>query len=157
MRMRFISLLFGFFTAVSTVFAQQGAAASAGDAPQLSYTIGLPFYTQPESISGSAYQGNQQPYEISFITRVLEQASSTHDIIAYPNPVMHTLTVSANDASPAPLRYTVHSADGRLVVEDQVMQWPMNIDASQWATGSYVLSLYSDSPQRKVILIQKQQ
>lgn len=152
-----VSLLFAVCLAMSlSGFAQQGAVSAGGDATQLSYSIGLPFYTHPESASGSAYQGHQQPYEISIVTSVPGRAPYRAEVNVYPNPVMHTLTIKGGNAAQAPVHYAVYSTSGQLVEEQQITSWPLQIDAARWAAGTYYLQLADAKNNLDVLKIQKQ-
>lgn len=136
--------------------AQQGAVAAGGDAPQMSYSIGLPFYTHPEASTGSAYQGNQQPYEISVVTSVPGRAPYRAEVNVYPNPVMHTLTIDGGNPVHAPVRYAIFNTAGKLIAEQQITTWPLQIDAARWAAGTYYLQLTDRSNNLEVLKIQKQ-
>lgn len=151
------SLIFTALLALGmTSLAQQGVVTAGGDDAQMSYSIGLPFFTHPESTSGSAYQGHQQPYEISIVTSVPGRAPYRAEVKVYPNPVMHTLTIEGGNAAQAPQRYAIYNTDGQLMDEQQITSWPLQINAAPWAAGTYYLQLADAKNNLDVLKIQKQ-
>jgi hypothetical protein len=113
---------------------------AAGSGGSASFSVGQVAYTTPIGATGSVAQGVQQPYEISVTTSIAEVPPGI-TFEAYPNPAMDEVTVHT-DAPTAGLRYFLHDAQGRLLLEQRATTQRQGIPMHGLASGIYHLSAW---------------
>lgn len=126
------------------LLAQQTIAASGGDVSgsggTVSFTVGQVVYTTNTTATGTESQGVQQPYEI-FETVGLEDNAPEFLCSLYPNPTSDLIIIELPDYSGSAMMYYLYDAAGKLVLSGEVVGATTEIRMTQFASGSYTLSV----------------
>lgn len=144
----------------SVVHAQQGTAASGGDASgsggTASYTAGLIAYTTITGNGGTATQGIQQPYEI-FVLGTDDFEAIRLTVIAYPNPTASVLNLSFSALDlPAP-RFELYDLNGKLLRKQDITLTETPIMMEELPVAMYILKVYSAGREVKNFKILKRE
>ena len=150
-----LGLAFLFGLGLTTIHAQQavmtvGGTAS-GSGGRATYSVGQTMYTTTASGTGSVAEGVQQPYEISIVTSLEENAGKELQLSTYPNPASDQLTLTTGD-DPEQLSYQLFDMQGKLLAKILDMQEKLKkkkkINAKQtlikmgsYAPGSYLIKI----------------
>lgn len=122
--------------------AQNAVLSAGGDASNasgsVSYSIGQTFDVHTAGANGTIHEGVQQPYE--FFTVTVHESHLDLNLVVYPNPTLHTLTLQAAQFIPD-LTLCIYHQNGQLIFESAMLSSAMPIDASGWAAGSYFLRI----------------
>ena len=134
------------FFLTGTVLAQERTVASGGDVTgasgSVSYTIGLPDYSNYAGATGSVSQGVQQPYEL--VSVGVEEWNQSWEMNVFPNPATSYLTISMKDAISS-ASYAITDAQGRLVLNGDLTEAENTIDIKPLAMSNYYLNISVNS------------
>jgi hypothetical protein len=132
------------FLAPGSLLAQQATVATGGEATgpggSASYSVGQAAYTTVAGPTASVAQGVQQPWEISIITGMEEEATDLQ-LLAYPNPTTDGVVLHLGDADATGLHYQLHDAAGAMVANGNIPSDRQPIDLHGQASGTYILSI----------------
>jgi hypothetical protein len=138
MKMKLLPLVF--FS--GAVMAQERTVSSGGETTgssgSVSYTIGLPDYSNYTGSSGSITEGVQQPYELFAVG--IEEWNMSWEMNVFPNPTTSFLTVSMKE-SLKNASYTLTDAQGRLVQQGTLPDMENTIDLQSLAMSNYYLNI----------------
>lgn len=104
----------------------------------VSYTIGEAIISGGATATYQITQGFQQPN----LWGVKLEEQELFELIAFPNPVASHLTLESTFTIKHPYRLTLHSADGKLILESALTENTMQLDFSAYAAGTYTLIVY---------------
>jgi hypothetical protein len=108
----------------TTVQAQNSIPASGGNASgsggTVNYSVGQSVYTKYTGTNGSFAQGVQQPYEISFVTGIVEAKDISLEIEIYPNPATDFVKLKIGNYEVKNLRYQLYDINGSLIKDNKV-------------------------------------
>ena len=152
------SILTFLFLASSVLGIAQTAVLSAGgdasgSSGSVSYSIGQTFYVHTDGANGTIHEGVQQPYEC--FTVAVHETHHDLNLILYPNPTLHTLTLQTGQVIPG-LTAIIYNQNGQLLFESMIWSLSMPIDVSGWAAGSYFLRVTDKSNNSSHYTIVKQ-
>lgn len=71
-----------------------------------------------------------------------ESASSVFNI--FPNPVNNQLTVTLETSENTAFRYRLINAEGKVILEGQVIDFPLSLNMESQKPGTYYLILYGE-------------
>jgi hypothetical protein len=150
-----LTLLFGM--GLTTVFAQESANASGGDASgsggKVAYSIGQTVYTYASGTNGNTSQGVQQPYEI-YSVGVDEELSNIF-LMAYPNPTSDYLTLELLDYSNEKIEYQLIDIEGRVILSKPINNSQTQVDLNSYSTGIYFIKVIKESQEIRTFKIIK--
>jgi hypothetical protein len=130
--------------APGSLLAQEATVATGGEATgpggTASYSVGQVAYTTVPGPTASVAQGVQQPWEISIITGLEEEAMDLQ-LLAYPNPTPDGVVLYLGDADPTGLHYHLHDAAGHLLATARIHSDRQPIALHGQAAGTYLLSV----------------
>jgi hypothetical protein len=156
-RLVFAFVLFNFTFKLS---AQQGAAASGGDAKgaggSVSYSIGQTDYMANTGTSGSVNQGLQQPYEIQILTGI-EQTGIRLSCAVYPNPTSDFIILNVQGTDINSGNYELFDSHDKLIRSQKVVDEETRIPLTGLPDGIYLLRLTGDGQVLKSFRIIKNQ
>lgn len=144
------TLLFSAFLFIS--YGQQNTVASGGDASgtggSSSYSVGQIDYQSNSGSGGSSNEGVQQPYE--FFQEVgLEEHNFVSSI--FPNPTSDLILISFNYMAPRSIH--VYDAAGKLIENVDTDMDSIEVDMSEYATGSYLVKIYEQQTLNTIKII----
>lgn len=138
MKMKLLPLVF--FS--GAVLAQERTVAlgeeATGSDGSVSYTVGLPDYSNFSGSDGSITEGVQQPYEIFSVG--MEEWDLSWEMNVFPNPATSFITISMKEAVKA--SFTLTDVQGRLVLEGELPEIENKIDIQALAMSSYYLNIH---------------
>jgi len=153
MKEKLILLAIAFISTNS--FAQTAVSAAGGEAGNVSYTVGQPFYTQAYSDIGSISAGVQQTYLISIIDGI-ENNIYCFDLEAYPNPTTNKLHLTVGNSFGKNVCYTLTTITGKTIREDSADGENTTIDMSGLTPSVYILHVLIDNTNVRTFKIVKQ-
>lgn len=125
-----------------TVMAQERTVSSGGELTgsggSVSYSIGLPDYTNNTGSSGSLTEGVQQPYELFAVG--IEEWDMSWNMNVFPNPTTSFLTITMDEALKN-ASYTLTDAQGKLVGQGVLSEQENTIDLQSLAMSNYYLNI----------------
>lgn len=138
--------------------AQQNTLSSGGEAKgtngTVSYSIGQVDYVNETNVSGSVYQGVQQPYSIAVLTGE-EVLNIDLEMKIYPNPAVHQLTLFANAFDSHQYLYQLIDINGIMLQSGNVSNKETKILMHQYQTAIYLLKIIENNFEVKTFKIVK--
>lgn len=138
--------------------AQQNTVSSGGEAigtnGTISYSIGQVDYVSETNLSGSVYQGVQQPYSITVVTGE-EVLNIDLEMKIYPNPAVHQLTLLANAFDSHQYLYQLIDINGIMLQSGNVLNKETKILMHQYQTAIYLLKIIENNIEVKTFKIVK--
>ena len=102
------------------------------------------------------------PLEPRTFTVSVEEIEATQSVLlgAYPNPTMHDLTLQYSLHKDTPVQIQLIDVNGRILFKDNINQQSaglhrQTIDVSQFAAGSYILSVQMGEKQQQRVIVKK--
>lgn len=141
-----ITLIFIFSILVSLSLSAQEAIVPVGGNMgngQVSYTVGQIDYSSKSGSNGSMNEGVQQPYEF-YIVGQSEYRSISMEMSVFPNPTQSELFLSIKEISLNNLKFKLISSEGKLILDETIHSNKTSIDIQNEASGTYLLSVYTD-------------
>ena len=127
---------------------------ASGTGGSMSYTIGqVVFLTKPGS-GGSIAEGVQQPFEISTITSIEEDAISL-ELSVYPNPFADFVILKIDSFEFANLNYRLYGISGDLIQFRKIEQAQTQIQMENLKPGSYFIKVSRNDSELKTFKIIK--
>jgi len=123
-------------------FVSTGANIS-GSGGTLSYSLGQLTYSALNGLSGSIYQGVQQPYEI--YTVGIEDVKLNISLSIYPNPTYNNLVIRIDEFASNNYNYQLMDLHGKLLISNKILNKQTIIDASALPPSAYLLKIIQDS------------
>ncbi len=137
-----LALLLSFERNIS---AQSGPVASGGEATgsggNMSYSIGQIDYITASGSGGIATEGIQQPYEV-FSVNTEYLADIQLVISMFPNPVRDFIHLTINDLPLNECRASIHTLEGKLVLDLAIKEKSTLIDVSALAMSTYIVDVW---------------
>lgn len=150
-------LLFG--AGLIKVTAQESVPATGGNFTtgegSISYTVGQIVYTTNYSLTGSAAQGVQQPYEISIIKGFEETYAINLLISVYPNPITYFITLKIENWNNEKLFYQLYNLSGKLLENNKVTDSETIISMKKLLPATYLLKVTDNNKTVKTFKIIK--
>lgn len=138
--------------------AQKTVSTAGGDASNggasISYTVGQIDYVTNSSSAGSVAQGIQQPWEISIVTGI-EQEAIALNYQVYPNPTSDRLVLEIDSPDLSFLSYQLYGVNGSLLQSGQVDSHRTVLSVENLAVGSYFLKVLRDQTPVKTFKVLK--
>lgn len=138
-------------------FAQSNTVAAGGEATgsggKVSYSIGQIDYITATGSNGIATEGVQQPYEIYPVG--LEEVRISLEMTVYPNPARDILNLNIAGYQNEKLSFKIYSADGKLVMDQQILSAQTRVNLSGLALSTYVLQVTEEGKEVKTFKIIK--
>jgi hypothetical protein len=99
--------------------------------------------------NGSVSEGVQQPFEISQIVGINDITAGKISVNIFPNPVTVSLsiTVDASELLGEGLSYTIHSVEGKIIEQRDIIAKLTSIDMQKLSLGVYFLTIQSTDKQ----------
>jgi len=142
--------------AVFSTHAQQSAATAGGDASGKSgttaYSVGQTSYTEDVG-NGSSAQGVQHAYEIYEVSKAINGAHFT----MYPNPTADLVNIAVENAEKGNLSYQLYNTAGKLLSAGKLDGETTSVAMKGYASGIYLIRLYSDEQPIQTFKIIKNQ
>lgn len=144
MKSRLILVSLGLISAFQ-LQAQDGFTTTGGDVVNSNgseaFSIGLVVYTEISGAGGSASQGVQHAFEIYDVSVSEESKDITMKV--YPNPTSDQLIISKSSNSK--LEYSVYNALGAKLQSGSLEGEETRLNAGEWPTGIYFLTIQLQS------------
>lgn len=154
-----ISLLFLFTFSLSTIYAQEAATTSGGNASgsggSVSYTVGQLVYSTNSGTNGSFAEGVQQPYEISVINGIEKAKDISLRCMVFPNPTIDFIILKIENYDIEDLTYQLYDLSGKLLESKKIIDMETKIPTTNLPSGTYFLKVVSDSKEIKTFNIIK--
>ena len=139
-RYKIILLVSGIFL-FHSANAQQEVVSSGGDANssegKVSFSVGQTTYTYSTSTEGSVSAGVQQSYSLETLSIKQENLSS---LKVYPNPTVKVLKLELSDFNSG-YSFTIKDVQGKTILHNEIKKAVTNIDLSDRAAATYILTL----------------
>jgi len=143
------------------VVAQNLTVSSGGNAigtgGSASYTIGQIVYTTKTGITGSVAQGVQQPFEISVISGIDDNAINL-SFKTYPNPTSDRLTLKVDVSSTLSIKslsYQLFDITGKLLESKKIEGYETIISMEKFVSAIYFLKVIDGVKEFKTFKIIK--
>lgn len=138
-----VSLAFSF-----TAMAQLQVVGSAGTTTisgsgSISWTMGEVATASMEGADLRLTQGFQQGSNL-VVTNLNDLESLESDIIAYPNPIINSLTIETKEQT-GNIRYNLYTPTGQLLSDGTIESPFYTMDLSDYPTGNYIVRILKDS------------
>lgn len=134
-------LLFALFSI--PIFSQQAIVPLGGDISStdgsVSFTIGQVFHATNSNPDNSLSEGVQQPHEISFLS--IDDHELDITMYVYPIPTSNFLTIKVSDYNKEELTYEVIDLQGKMILENKIMNQETLIDITSFNEAIYVLNI----------------
>jgi len=138
-------LLLGSFVAL-LANGQERTVSSGGDISgstgSVSFTVGLPDYSNYSGASGSITEGVQQPFELFALG--VEDWNTSIECSVFPNPTAANLTISFPKEMSG-MTYTLYDGAGRLVLGGELLHASNVIELDQLAMANYHLTILQNN------------
>jgi hypothetical protein len=139
--------------------AQQATTATGGNAAgtggSASYSVGQIVYQAVTGTTGSAYQGVQQPYEISVVTVIDNTVPVSLDCLVYPNPVSGLLRLVVSPNENDKLSYRLYNLNGVLLLDKRIENAETDIYLGNFSSSVFFLKVIRNNADFKVFKIIK--
>jgi len=132
-----------------------GGGDNTGSNGSVSYSIGQMQVQTYEGVNGSMATGVQQPYEISVISELSENALVGNILLAYPNPVTDKLILKTDFKEDMTLTYCLYDISGKVLLESNINSNEIEILMSGYLPATYFLKVNSGNSVLKVFKIIK--
>ncbi|NBU81385.1 MAG: T9SS C-terminal target domain-containing protein [Flavobacteriaceae bacterium] len=141
-----------------TIHAQQTTTATGGDASgsggTVAYSVGQIVYTTNTGTTGSVAQGVQQPFEISVVLGIDNNAINL-EVTAYPNPTTNYLTLNIGNTEISTLNFQLYDITGKLIESKKIKSSIETIDMENLPTATYFLKVADNNKEVKTFKIIK--
>jgi hypothetical protein len=141
-----------------TAQAQQATTATSGNASgskgTLAYSVGQIVYTTNTGTKGSVAQGVQQPYEISIVLGVENNAIKL-ELTAYPNPTTNFLTLNVGETELSTLNFQLYDMSGKLIESRKILSSNETIAMENLLPATYFLKVTNNNKEVKTFKIIK--
>ena len=141
-----------------TAQAQQATTATGGDASgsggTVAYSVGQIVYTTNIGTTGSVAQGVQQPFEISVVLGIDNNAINL-EVTAYPNPTTNYLTLNICKTALSTLNFQLYDIIGKLIESKKIKSSIETIDMENLPTATYFLKVADNNKEVKTFKIIK--
>ena len=141
-----------------TIHAQQTTTATGGDASgsggTVAYSVGQIVYTTNIGTIGSVAQGVQQPFEISVVLGIDNNAINL-EVTAYPNPTTNYLTLNIGNTEISTLNFQLYDITGKLIESKKIKSSIETIDMENLPTATYFLKVADNNKEVKTFRIIK--
>jgi hypothetical protein len=136
-----LSIVLTGLQAQETIPASGGNATGSGGSA--SYSIGQVIYTTNTATNGSAMQGVQHPYEISIVAGVETAKTINLTVLAYPNPVVESLTLIVEDSNfkISTLSFQLYNINGKIVEDRKITYNKTTISMGKLVPATYFLKV----------------
>lgn len=152
-----ITLLFILCLSISSVYSQESANTSGGDATgtggTAAFSIGQVAYTYESGSNGNTNQGVQQAYEIFSVG--IDEQNLEIELSIYPNPTSENLQIEFEEFKDYDATYQLLDLSGKLLLESKIQSDQSIIDMSTYQSGVYFLNIVSKSENNKSFKILK--
>jgi hypothetical protein len=136
----------------SNLYAQQGPAASGGDATGLggsvAYTVGQVDYIFTSGSNGNINQGLQQPYTIGITTGLHETGINLSCAIS-PNPTTDFVVLSVEKGDLQNMSYSLFDVKGQMIRNGRISSTSTTIAMADFADALYLLKVYTNNNEVK--------
>ncbi|MCW5898673.1 MAG: T9SS type A sorting domain-containing protein [Flavobacteriales bacterium] len=127
--------------------AQQAVPSSGGDAAStagsISWSVGQPAYTAPESSAGRVSQGVQQVYDVTTVSTTDPMDPALVATVG-PNPTTDGVVLRLQGMPPPGTGYQLMDATGKLLRTEVVTSNETPITLAHLSSGSYLISLLEE-------------
>jgi len=141
-----------------TAQAQQATTATSGNASgskgTMAYSVGQIVYTTNTGTKGSVAQGVQQPYEISIVLGVENNAIKL-ELTAYPNPTTNFLTLNVGETELSTLNFQLYDMSGKLIESRKILSSNETIAMENLLPATYFLKVTNNNKEVKTFKIIK--
>jgi hypothetical protein len=141
-----------------TAQAQQATTATSGNASgslgTMAYSVGQIVYTTNTGTKGSVAQGVQQPYEISIVLGVENNAIKL-ELTAYPNPTANFLTLNVGETELSTLNFQLYDMSGKLIESRKILSSNETIAMENLLPATYFLKVTNNNKEVKTFKIIK--
>jgi hypothetical protein len=141
-----------------TAQAQQATTATSGNASgslgTMAYSVGQIVYTTNTGTKGSVAQGVQQPYEISVVLGVENNAIKL-ELNAYPNPTTNFLTLNVGETELSTLNFQLYDMSGKLIESRKILSSNETIAMENLLPATYFLKVTNNNKEVKTFKIIK--
>lgn len=149
-----IFLLFG----LGVMQAQEAITATGGESMgtggTASYSVGQIVYRTITSVTGSASQGVQQPFEIQVVTGINEKFINLI-MNVYPNPSTNYLTLNVEEKESSLFNYQLYDLQGKLLKSNQLTSNNTLINVEKLPKATYFLRVNKNNKEVKTFKIIK--
>jgi hypothetical protein len=125
---------------------------ASGSGGSVAFSVGQIDYKHFNSSGGSASLGVQQPYSIEE-TNSLSESGELISVTIGPNPGSDWLSILTE--SDKNYRFYITDSNGKIVLEEHILQGSHQVSMNHWATGMYFLHISDDQKPVKQIKIIK--
>ena len=152
-----MTLMFSLIICIGSVYSQESANASGGDATgsggTATYTIGQVAYTYESGTNGNTNQGVQQPYEIYPVG--IDEQNLEIELSIYPNPASENLQIEFKKYGEYDATYQLIDLTGKILLESKVQNTTSSLEIGLYKPGVYMLNVISKSEKIKTFKIIK--
>ncbi len=139
--------------AQESIVATGGTASGNGGA--VSYSLGQMVYTSHTGTNGYVAQGVQQPFEISIVFGVEDEAGINLSFTAYPNPISDYLILSIDDFDISYLSYELYDLKGNFLRNEKITSNQTNIVTGNLVSATYFVTIFRGNKKLKTFKIIK--
>ena len=148
MKLIFISILL-LLSGMNLTFAQDAILSTGseitGTSGSVSYSIGQVFYCANIIPAGTITQGVQQPFEITTVTLITQDATKPFTITVLPNPTTDILILKINNTDLSRLYFQLYDINGQLIKNEAIRVDETIIDMSNQIPSTYILKIIQDN------------
>jgi len=83
--------------------------------------------------------------ELLEVPPIIEPESTSSVFNIFPNPVNNQLTVSLESTDPKQFRYRFLNTEGKVILEGQVIDFPLTLNIESQKPGTYYLVLFGEN------------
>lgn len=144
---------------IMSLQSQENITISGGDATgsggTAAYSVGQIVYTTITGTDGSVAQGVQQPYEISIVNGIEQDAGINLELKVYPNPTNDFLNLIVEDYNNETLSYQLYDINGQIIKRGKILGIETTIMMEFQVPGNYLLIVFDDQNEVKTFKIIK--
>lgn len=144
---------------IMSLQSQENITISGGDATGIggtaAYSVGQIVYTTITGTDGSVAQGVQQPYEISIVNGIEQDAGINLELKVYPNPTNDFLNLIVEDYNNETLSYQLYDINGQIIKRGKILGIETTIMMEFQVPGNYLLIVFDDQNEVKTFKIIK--
>lgn len=112
---------------------------SSGTGGSVTYSIGQIDFRSQTSANGNITQGLQQPYEI-FSTGI-STLERELNFSVFPNPTNGEITIQTTESLSNQTHFELFDGKGKRILKNRIFQQSSFLDLSEFASGSYFLTI----------------
>lgn len=129
------------------VFGQQGFVAAGRNSGlsengSVSYSLGQINFTSHSNAEIKINEGIQNAYEI-YTLKTEELIFVKFNAFVYPNPTDSDVTLHIDDYASSELSYQLYDMQGKFLFQDKIKESDTKIPLSNYASGTYILRVFS--------------